>query len=576
MIDEYSVACRQEKPGIYRINWANNGEKLVLKPIQDICMERFTRLVAEAPWYRKREREETSQDWYFLDPEKDRVAGTSLYEAYKFLKFRKSSPITVAVIESPADYSHEDLVDNLWKNPKEIPDNKTDDDNNGFKDDLHGWFFMTTKSGIPVEHEQSGATQICKMWKSRFEAANENALSGQDLKDYRLYKLALKEFEKGKERAELYRTFFSDSLALFGLLNQFLMQSEEPVTEEQIRSWKAEGSPFSTAVKEVLSDMYKLKQTTFDNLTKEIRTRYTSLKRKHSNLWLYDFNMDWNPRAVVVDHPEIPYEKMYGSGKLKNPKAESCQSGTHTAGILGARRANGKGVDGIADNVRIITLGAVPETGDARDKDVANCIRYAADMGAKIITLGFGIEFSPHKKTMDEAIRYAENKGILFFHGAGDQHQNRDSVPCFPIPEYEEGGMVRNWIEVGNCTRLLNEDLVAPSSGFGGKTVHLFAPGTDVFSCLPGNQYGWMSGTGRSTAVAAGIGALIWSYFPSLSASDVKKILLESVYKPSGIKVAKPGTGSRVPFETLSETGGIVNAKSAVFGAEKLLKKKKS
>ena len=198
MIDEFSIACRQESEGVYRIHRANNGEKLLLKPIQDACMERFTRLVAESPWYRKREPGEIRNDWFFLDPEKDKVAGASLYDAYKFLKFRKSSPITVALIGGAVDYSHEDLKDVLWKNAKEIPDNKTDDDKNGFKDDVLGWFFSSTKSGSPLEFDQNEATQILAIWKERFANSDPSKLTGQDLNDFKLFSKAREHFEKGK------------------------------------------------------------------------------------------------------------------------------------------------------------------------------------------------------------------------------------------------------------------------------------------------------------------------------------------------------------------------------------------
>lgn len=576
MIEDYSVSCRQEFPGTYRIFWSNNGEKLLLKPLNDPCMERFTRLVAESPWYRKREKEEIRQDWYFLDPEKDGVAGAGIYEAYKFLKFRKSSPITVAVIDCAVDYSHEDLTEIMWRNPNEIPGNNLDDDKNGFKDDVHGWFFSASKSGVPVEYELKEATQIYQMWRNRFDTANPNNLADQELSDYKLFMKAKTGYEKGKKRADHFQTFFSDSVALYNVLSKMLLQSEEPVTPEQVDQWKIADDPLSVSAKEVVKELLINRKSNFDELLRSLKANYNLYKKNFSHLWLYDYNLEWNPRASVGDHPEIPYEKMYGSGTLINPSSANNDHGTHVAGIIGARRGNGKGIEGIADNVRIITLGAIPSFGDERDKDIANCIRYAADMGAKIINMSFAKTLSPHKKTVDEAVRYAEKKGVLFFHAAGNEHINRDSISYYPISQFENGIHSDQWIEVGNSTLELTRNLAASSSNYGKTKVDLFAPGTKIFSATPGNSYYFMTGTSMACPVAAGVAALIWSYFPTLTAKDVKNVLLQSTFKPQDLLVLKPGTQKEVLFESLSTTGGIISAKKAVFAAEKLVKKKKS
>ena len=576
MIDEFSIACRQESEGIYRIYYANNGEKLLFKPIQDACMERFTRLVAESPWYRKREPSEIRNDWFFLDPEKDKVAGASIYDAYKFLKFRKSTPITVALIGGAVDYSHEDLKDVLWKNVKEIPDNKIDDDKNGFKDDMSGWFFSSTKSGIPQEYDQNEATQIVAIWKDRFINADASKLTGQDLKDYHLFSKAKARYEEGMARAETLRKVFSDSLTFFDMLNKMVMQSEEPVSADQIETWKIGEGAFATAVKEVVKEIYDPKASAFDQFNRRVRADFTKLKKSYSTLWLYEFNKEWLPRNVVGDHPEIPYEKMYGCGRITQPANPVFESGTRCASIIAGKRSNGKGVEGIAENAHIMLLGAEPTNGNARDKDVANCIRYAADMGAKIIQIGIVNEFSPFRKTVDEAIQYAEKKGALILSPAGNRHHNLDSTLVYPNQIPAAGPVAKNWVVVGSSTHQLNENLISTFTGYGKKGVDILAPGTMVFSATPGNHYSMGSDCLYATSVVSGIAAMVWSCFPTLTAADIKKAIRESAYLQAGLQVRKPGSGKKTTLDQLCITGGIINAKKMVFVAEKLAKKRKS
>lgn len=576
MIDEFSIACRQESEGIYRIHRANNGEKLLLKPIQDACMERFTRLVAESPWYRKREPAEIRNDWFFLDPEKDKVAGASIYDAYKFLKFRKTSTITVAIIGDAVDYSHEDLKDVIWKNAKEIPDNKTDDDKNGFRDDVSGWFFSSTKTGIPLEFDQNEATQIVAIWKDRFANADPSKLTGQDLKDFQLFSKATERFEDGKARAERFRKVFSDSLTFFDMLNKMVMQSEEPVSVDQIETWKIGEGTFAQAVKSVVEEIYDPKTSAFDQFNRRVRSDFTKLKKQYSPLWLYEFNTDWLPRNMVGDHPELPHEKMYGCGFIAHPANPGHETGTRCASIIAGKRSNGKGVEGIADNVTLMLLGAEPANGSARDKDIANCIRYAADMGAKIVQIGIVNVFSPFRKTVDEAIQYAEKKGVLIISPAGNSGRNLDSMLVYPNRIPGSGPAAKNWVVVGNSTHQLNENLVASSTGYGKKGVDILAPGTMVFSATPGNLYSMGTDSRYSASVVTGIAALVWSCFPSLTATDIKKAILESAFQSADLHVYNPGSFKKTTLDQLCATGGIINAKKMVFAAEKLAKKRKS
>jgi len=574
MIPEFSVSCREESTGLYRAVRSNNGEKLFLKPIQDACIPRFTKLVSESPWFRIREKGEWRPDWLFLSPEKDNIAGVALYDAYRLLRLRQSVPVTVAVIDCPVDYSHPDLAPVMWKNPKEIPDNGKDDDANGYRDDVRGWFFNCSKDGKTVDNEQPEATQLFQLFSRQFEGREEKSITASERRDWLSYRKAKQQFDKGREKATAFEAFFSDSIRLFSTLNDMMMQSEQPITPDQIDDWKVSDPVYGKAVKSVLKEVFLNRYSTFDGFIRKLRFELPELRKEYQSLWKCDFNPDCFPRAIVQDHPENPNERLYGCGFLKNPASESNEHGTHVAGIIGGKRDNGAGIDGIAVNVQIMSLSAVPSEGDERDKDIANAIRYAADKGAKIINMSFAKRFSPHKKIVDEAIRYAERKGVLFFHAAGNYHLDCDTAVFYPEKKFLSGGSARNWIEVGNNQFSLNENLAAPSSNYGSKTVDLFAPGTDILSTYPGKRYELMSGTSMACPVAAGVAALIWSYFPKLTASELNKILMESVYKPD-MKVKKPGSSGLVPFSSLSISGGIVNARNAVVAADQLSRQKR-
>lgn len=577
MIDDLSFTCRSEQPALYRTFWSNNGEKLYFKPIEDPCLDRFTMLVSESPWYKIREDGSLRADWIFLNPEKDSFAGIGLYEAYRSLRFKRSKPIIVAVIDTPLDYTHEDLKNQIWINPLEIPDNQEDDDKNNFKDDTRGWFFNCSRSGELVRNEQNEATQIVAMWQSRFGTLDaEKALQPTDKQSYIIYQRALKKHEAGLLISKRCSLALSDSIQFIKTIEKMKLMASEPMDQEQIFQMELGKGDFFDGIKSLMADIFQTEgPNSFSVLVSNPRTLYSALKKIKSYDWEYSYNLDWNPRAMIGDHPEIPYEKMYGSGFLKNPSQSVNSHGTMVAGIIAGKRGNGIGMEGIADNVQLIALGAVPENGDERDKDVANSIRYAVDQGAKIINMSFAKRFSPHQSTVEEALRYAERKNVLIVRAAGNNGWNTDTVDFFPSPKYTNGQKAKNWLIVGNSNFQQSSQLVSPTSNYGSKSVDIFAPGTEIFSTSPGNLYESASGTSLSAPVVAGVAALIWSYFPTLTLEELKKVLLESSYKPT-IEVKKPGDSGFAPFRSLSISGGIVNAKAAVILAEKIIKKKKA
>jgi subtilisin family serine protease len=238
--------------------------------------------------------------------------------------------------------------------------------------------------------------------------------------------------------------------------------------------------------------------------------------------------------------------------------------GTHVSGIIAAARNNGIGIDGVANNVKIMAIRAVPD-GDERDKDVANAIRYAVDNGAQIVNMSFGKAFSPNKSYVDEAIKYAESKGVLLVHAAGNSGENSDIAKNYPNKYVTKKKVAGNWIEVGASAWGDGDKLAASFSNYGKKNVDLFAPGVEIYSTTPGNKYESLQGTSMASPVTAGVAAILLSYFPDLSAADLKDILMKSVRTFDGLMVVKPGTKDEmVDFTSLSVSGGIVNAFTAV------------
>jgi cell wall-associated protease len=179
--------------------------------------------------------------------------------------------------------------------------------------------------------------------------------------------------------------------------------------------------------------------------------------------------------------------------------------------------------------------------------------------------MSFGKSFSPNKEIVDKAVKYAESKGVLMIHAAGNDSNNLDVDSNFPNRNFKKGGTAGNWLEIGASAFGTGKDFVGSFSNYGKKSVDLFAPGVQIYSTTPNNSYENLQGTSMACPATTGVAAILMSYFPDLSAHDVKEILRLSTRKFDNLKVIKPGTkDEEVPFSDLSMTGGIVNAYEAV------------
>jgi cell wall-associated protease len=505
-------------------------------------------------------------DWFHLCPEKDGFRGLSTERAYELLKDRPSQTVIVAVIDSGVDIEHEDLKDNIWINPGEIAESGRDDDGNGYIDDLHGWNFI----GGPdqdVINDNLEITRLYRKFRDKYSHLNPLELNRRDIMKYAEYLTYKRAYEEGKERSlENYEGFREFRDRLVRSIDMVLLALDDrPVTLDNLRQIDTEGNfdvSFGIAIIENLLEDYAAED--FDFLKNELLGSLDDGVDYYHSRYHYFFNVDFDPRWKVGDNYEDSSERFYGNNRVSG---EFSEHGTHVAGIIGAVRGNGIGIDGVASNVRIMSIRTVPN-GDERDKDVANAIRYAVDNGAKVINMSFGKGYSWDKAVVDEAIRHAEKNDVLLIHAAGNSAQNNDYSDNFPNPVFERRKFLgprqaRNWIEVGALSYGSPPEMVASFSNFGAQSVDLFAPGNFIYSTVPENGYNDHQGTSMAAPMVAGVAALIRSYFPNLTARQVREILLDSAIRED-VQVYRPGDRELVPFSSLSRTGGYLNAYRAV------------
>ena len=425
--------------------------------------------------------------------------GTGMYteSAYKLVKKKKSTTVVVAVIDSGIDVEHEDLQGKIWVNPKEIAGNGKDDDGNGYVDDIHGWNFLGNAKGINVDATRLEKTRIFAELRDKYEGVDATMI----------------------EQDEEYKLF--------------LKVAEE--VGEQFRNMQAEYEQY----KEVIDANPEYKQYYDDNLK-------------------YNLNPDFDDRSIIGDNPKDINDKNYGNNNYEGPDA---LHGTHVAGIIGAIRGNDKGGDGVANDVKIMSLRAVPN-GDEHDKDIALAIRYAVDNGAQVINMSFGKAYSPNAQWVYDAIQYADSKGGLLVHAAGNDNKNVDIESNFPTSKYAfQTTEFQNFLTIGASTNSISK-LKAEFSNFGTGTVDVFAPGQEIYSTLPDNKYKDLQGTSMAAPMVVGAAAFLKSYFPTLTMTQIKLVLTSSSAKYN----KELGQYAKNP--------GVINLVSAVNACKKLEKKK--
>ncbi len=478
--------------------------------------------------------------WSHLDLAKDSIPGMSVDRVYaELLKGRKGKKVIVGVVDSGVDIDHEDLKSSIWTNKKEIAGNGIDDDKNGFVDDIHGWNFLGDAGKENLE-----MTRILKKaddGSTEYKAAKEE------------YEKQLAENNQGKQQVDFLFNA-NKTLSEFLKKDSYTLEDLQGIqsTDSGINRCKqimmrviAQAGP------NFMSDLNDYKDQVYDMLN-------------------YNLNKDFDGRKVVGDNPEDIKDRKYGNNIVYGPDKKEALHGTHVAGIIAQTRNNNLGGDGIANNVEIMAVRCVPN-GDEYDKDIALGIRYAVDNGAKVINGSFGKNYSPHKQWVYDAIKYAESKDVLFVHAAGNDAKDIDVEPNFPNDSDDKKiEFASNVITVGALNYEYGEKVIADFSNYGKLNVDVYSPGVQIYATTPNNEYKFEQGTSMASPNVAGVAALIRSYFPNLSAKEVKAAIMNSGTSiPENVVVGGNPDDKRA-FDSLSKSGKIVNAYNAFKLAEKM------
>ncbi|WP_309614202.1 S8 family peptidase [Flavobacterium sp.] len=488
--------------------------------------------------------EQQLQRWSHLDLEKDSIPGMSVDKVYaELLKNKKSTKVIVAVVDSGVDTDQEDLKSVIWTNKKEIPNNGKDDDKNGFIDDVHGWNFLGNSNNENLE-----MVRILK-----------KADDGSEV-----YKNALADYtEKLADVTDLKENI------------DVLLKADNAV-REALKNDKYSVSELKD-MPSVKFDLYDAKRIMLSYATQKGDTFHDDLKSFQDYVYDqldYNLNKDFNARKLVGDNPEDINDRKYGNNIVYSKERKDNLHGTHVAGIIAQGRDNGLGGDGVADNVEIMPIRAVPN-GDEYDKDIALAIRYAVDNGAKVINGSFGKDYSPHAQWVYDAIKYAASKDVLIVHAAGNDSKNIDTEPNFPTDDVDSKEIADNVLTVGALNYEYGEKVVAKFSNYGKRNVDVYAPGVKIYATIPSNKYKYLQGTSMASPNAAGVATLIREYYPNLKAAQVKQILMQSGTSLN-LEVIVDDKKIKIPFSDASVSGKIVNAYNALKMAEEMTNSLKS
>jgi cell wall-associated protease len=528
-----------------------------------------------------------SVSWQYKDLSMDSIPGISFDKWYSENKDKKTKQkqIIVAVIDMQIDLNHEDLKKQIWVNKKEILGNSIDDDKNGYVDDVNGWNFIGHKNKRYNVWSNFEYIRILRDWKPQFEGKIESEIALVDL-----YKF--KQYQRAKEIKENYFAYYKNWYNNVDFLHSVYKQTKDSlksyfkdenysVTDLQklYKEKKTNDKSYRERIRDKDKDLgalldymishYKANSTSFDKVESR-RNQLDSVLGKNSS-------ESFNDRKFINNFKGI-FEKGYGNNNVSE-KANNLSSlnehGTNVSGIIAGTRGNNLGIDGFHNNIKIMPL-VTSCSGDEHDYDIANAIYYAVDNGAKVINMSFSKWFSVYENIVEDAIKYAEKKNVLIVHSTGNDSLPIDTFTLFPsdYSYQKKEEFVSNFINVGSVSKKTDENLVTNTSGYGKINVDIFAPGDNIYTCFPDNKYEFDGGTSFSTPMVSGTAALIWLYYPKLTAKQVKEIILDSSAKYD-MEVIVPGTtDKKVKFSELSKSGGVLNVYNAMKLAEKVSQEK--
>ncbi|WP_162200463.1 S8 family serine peptidase [Kordia jejudonensis] len=516
--------------------------------------------------------EEEKKDWHFKDIYTDSIPGISLYKAYDFLKDKKATKIIVAVIDTELNIDHEDLKNQIWTNKDEVPNNNIDDDNNGYIDDIHGWNYVGTKKEDNLPYTSYEYVRILRKYIPLFNKYNSiSDVPKKDFENFKLYQKAYLaynfEVEKRKSEITRFKRIEGRFLKAKSIAKKYF--PKENYTSSTLDSLKLTISDADE--KESISKLAYYTKYNIDEKWVDNRINFEKFKLNTV------LNLAYDDRSLTNDNPNDLNDFPYGNNNVQG--IYRIDHATQIASVIAATRNNNIGINGINDNVQLMPL-SIAVVGNEFDKDIALAIRYAVDNGAKVINMSLGKTFSMYPEWVNEAIKYAEDHNVLIVTSSGNNGWNIDKYDDFPTDNINGVETVKNFIKVGNTSQNIDSTLVFSSSNYGKKNVDIFAPGSRI-TCLSRSGKITDTGTSLSSAVVSGMASLLFSYYPNLTASEVKQIIMESgvsydfmVLKPYA--KGEKRDPNKVPFSSLSKSGKIVNAYNALLMAEEFSNKKKN
>jgi len=505
--------------------------------------------------------------WTEADLTTDTIPGMSITKAYnEIIKNNTGKTVIVGVIDSGVDINQEDLKSVIWTNKGEIPNNGKDDDNNGYIDDVHGWNFL----GDAVK-ENTEFTRIYKELKPKYDGKSASAISTADREEFAMYQAAKAEYDKEYSKALQTKDQYTN-------IKQQLVTAHAAVSsklgKEDYTKAELSAMPATTPEMQQYKAMLTQIQNNVDENIPAAIKQLTEAVDYYAGRLDTHFNLNLDGRAIVGDNPDDITDTKYGNNEVDGPTSDKddIKHGTHVAGIIAANRTNNKGLKGVANNAQIMVLRAVPD-GDEYDKDIALAIRYAVDNGAKVINTSFGKYFSTHPEWVTDAIKYAAAKDVLIVNAAGNESLDLDTNRVYPNDQYPEAPteVVDNFLTVGALNYKYGSDLIAGFSNYGKSNVDVFAPGVKIWSTTPKNTYEYLQGTSMASPEVAGVAAIIRSFYPKLSASQVKHIIMDSGVSTTATVLVGEEQKSK-KFTEISTSGKMANLYNALILADKVNK----
>ncbi|MAO08894.1 MAG: peptidase S8 [Alteromonas sp.] len=513
--------------------------------------------------------EAQTKSWSATDLLQDTIPGMSVDRAYaEILQGRKGETVIVGVIDSGVDIEHEDLKEVIWVNKDEIPGNGKDDDNNGYVDDVHGWNFLGDIVAENMEY-----VRIMKKLAPKYEGKTEASVSAANREEFKLYQKAKAEFEKEYGEAQGNKARYEQILSQLEPAHTAISKKlgKENYTAEDLSSIQ---NPSATEQQQIAMVSQMLNYG--DSVPEVIDQLKGGVEYFEGRLTSH-FDMETNFREKNLgDDPDDFSTKFYGNGDVDgpDPKKEDAKHGTHVSGIIAAKRDNGIGMNGVANNVEIMVVRAVPD-GDEYDKDIALAIRYAVDNGAKVLNTSFGKYYSTHPEWVWDAIKYAADNDVLIVNAAGNEGINLDEVQVYPNDQTVDNPteISDTFITIGALNYKYGSEMVATFSNYGKSSVDLFAPGVKIWATTPLNTYEYLQGTSMASPEVAGVAAMIRSYFPSLSAKQVKQILMDSGLSSNANVILGGDPSNQDKFSNISTSGKMANLYNALIMADKMARK---